>query len=233
MVQLSIILPCYNPPSGWEQRVVAVYQSLSTQLSLRPQLIIVDDGNGTAIDAPLQYLITAIPQLQTVRYPQNKGKGYALRQGVIIATGRIILYTDIDFPYTEASMLSVYSAIATAGNDVAIGVKNESYYTKVPPLRRTISKGLRSMVKLLMRLPVNDTQCGLKAFATPAKETFLTTTIDRYLFDLEFIYRAFRREKLNVTAVPVQLNDGVVFRKMNYRILIPEFMNFLKILRKG
>jgi glycosyltransferase involved in cell wall biosynthesis len=233
-VQLSIVLPCYHPPQDWEQRVLQAYRSLAERLSLQPELIIVDDGGGSGIDDPLQVLAAALPGLQTVRYAQNRGKGFALRQGVQAASGALIIYTDIDFPYSEASFQAIYDALQ-GGNDVAIGVKDAAYYRQVPPLRRIISKRLRGLIRTFMRLPITDTQCGLKGMRAAVRPVFLSTTIDRYLFDLEFVYNCFRRARgLRVQAVPVSLRPGVVFRSMNYRVLSTELLNFIRIMgRRG
>jgi hypothetical protein len=68
--------------------------------------------------------------------------------------------------------------------------------------------------------------CGLKGFNNKGKAAFLSTTIDRYLFDLEFVFLA-ARMKLNIAKVPVNLRDGVVLSKLNVRILATEGLNFL------
>ena len=74
--------------------------------------------------------------------------------------------------------------------NVVIGVKDQSYYDHVPPLRRSISRVFRFFVRSLLRIPTDDTQCGLKGFDQVGKAVFLKTTIDRYLFDLEFVFLA-------------------------------------------
>lgn len=233
-MSLSIVLPCYHPPEGWDQRIIAVYKELKAALPDFSRLIIVDDGNGKFLpEAALAVLRTEIPILELVRYQENRGKGYALRQGVTHADGEVIIYTDIDFPYSTESLLSVYRALATDECDVAAGIKNEAYYTHVPRARRIISKNLRAMIRFFLRMPVTDTQCGLKGFRQKVKPVFLQTSIDRYLFDLEFLHSVFKHHKeLRVKAIPVQLNPGVIFRKMNYKILFPEIMNFIRLLFK-
>jgi hypothetical protein len=61
---------------------------------------------------------------------------------------------------------------------------------------------------------------------------FLQTTINRYLFDLEFIRNCYKGKTLRVKPVPVALNENVHFRKMDYRILLPEMLNFVKLIFK-
>lgn len=169
--------------------------------------------------------------IRHVTYTENKGKGYALRQGVEAAKGEYIIYTDIDFPYTHESFLKVYKALKE-GNDVSIGIRGEEYYTHLPKSRVYISKFLRSLIRFFLRIPTDDTQCGLKGFNQKGKEVFLKTTINRYLFDLEFVFLS-AREKLKIKTVEVELRPEVVLSKMNWKILLQEFGNFLKIFTKS
>lgn len=227
---LSIILPCYNPPEGWQKRLKEQYYTLLDLLNIPIELVLVVDGNSSVKTAELDQLQANIVGLKFIQYPQNRGKGYALREGVKIASGAIILYTDIDFPYTEKSILNVFDAIYTKRKDVAIGIKDEAYYNHVPKFRKAISKVLQSLTKGVLQLPISDTQCGLKAFGSQHKHLFLATQIDRYLFDLEFVRNAYRhRPSLNIQAIPVSLHPGVAFRKMNPGILWNELANFLRL----
>ena len=233
MATVSLILPCYNPPPGWEQNIYANYTALSDKIGIRPELIIVLDGTSDLVnDSALQYLSAHITGLQVIRYPVNQGKGFAIRQGVSRASSEIIIYTDIDFPYTIDSMYRIYRSLTTDNNEVAIGIKDAAYYAHVPYLRRVISRFLRSMTGIFLSLPVTDTQCGLKGFRSNVTPLFLQTTINRYLFDLEFIRNCFRSKKFRIKAIPVTLNEKVQFRKMNYSILLPEMFNFVQLLFK-
>ncbi len=230
---ISLVLPCYNPPPGWEQVVDSAYHTFCEKVGIKAELIIVMDGvagkDGTDGIANLQQKITA---LRVVKYDVNRGKGYALRQGVSIAIGDIIIYTDIDFPYTMESVLAVYDGLNKNEYDFGVGVKNEQYYAHVPLLRRLISRFLRMLTSVFLSLPITDTQCGLKGFKKPVADIFLKTTIDRYLFDLEFVRNSFKSKKFRIKAIPIALKENVRFRKMDYRILLPEMLNFARLLFK-
>ena len=230
---LTLILPCFNPPQGWEQNICTVYRQFCAQIKVVAEVIIVFDGMSDAVtEQGIVFLQQQIPSIQIVSYPDNRGKGYAIRQGVMKARGEIIIYTDIDFPYTIESMFEVYQSLYLNQCDVAIGVKDASYYGHLPAARRVISRCLQSMIKLFLSTPITDTQCGLKGFRSNVTPLFLQTTIDRYLFDLEFVRNSFRQKKFRIKAVPVTLNEGVHFRKMNYAILLPEMLNFVKLMLK-
>ena len=228
---VSLVLPCYNPPPGWEQVIHRNYNLLSNHLPEKVELVLVLDGvSANVTDGNLQFLKDHISQLTIVSYAKNRGKGYAIRQGVAKVTGDIIIYTDVDFPYTADSVRAIYERLKEDECDVAIGVKDAAYYTHVPLVRRLISRWLRVVVRTFLSMPITDTQCGLKGFKRNVAPLFLQTTIDRYLFDLEFVRNCYKSKKYRVLAVPVSLNENVHFRNMNFRILLPEMLNFARLL---
>ena len=226
---LSLILPCFNPQQGWERNVVNAYNAFCERIGEQAELIVVADGVSDSVTtASTDWLRKQIPKLQFISYAGNRGKGYAIRQGVAQATGELLMYTDIDFPYKHESFLKIYAALKSGNTDLAIGIRGSEYYTHLPQARVRISKILRWFIKKFLRIPTDDTQCGLKGFNQKGKEVFLQTTINRYLFDLEFIFLA-ARKKLSIKTVEVELRPEIVLSKMNWKILMQEFGNFLKI----
>ncbi len=194
-------------------------------------MVLVNDGSTMNVSKEnFRYLKSEIHGLYIVDYPENKGKGYALRQGVSMSNSDLNIFTDIDFPYTIDSMLVLTEALIEKGG-VAAGNRNASYYQKVPLVRKMISKIFRLVIRLI-GIPVDDTQCGLKGFDTRGRDVFLDTKIDRFLFDLEFLLLASRKKINPIYSVPVQLNDGVVFSQMGFGILRTEFWNFIKVIFK-
>jgi len=230
MTSLDIILPAYNPLPGWEDIVIGRFQSLVKALpDVKIRLFIVNDGSQRLDENHSAGVIQeVIPDLQWISYKENRGKGYALRQGVKNSTADFVVYTDIDWPYTEESMIGVIQTL-TGSADAVIGKRDENYYTHLPPARRRISRLLRSFNAKLLRLKVDDTQAGLKGFRKNIKDIFLSTTIDRYLFDLEFIYLISAKKEIKVVGYPIALRPGITFSKMNRKILFQEARNFLKI----
>lgn len=226
--KLSIVLPCYNPSGDWQLTVLEGFRGIQNQLGIPMELLLVNDGSTGGFDeATVQRFFAQQPAIKLVTYTVNRGKGHALRQGVQQATGELVIYTDVDFPYTQASFVEVYNQLLQ-GNDIAMGVRNSDYYTHLPAARVRVSKTLRWFIRTMLHIPTDDTQCGLKGFNEKGKDVFLSTTIDRYLFDLEFVFLA-ARKKLRIAKVPVTLREGVQLSKMNWQILSQEFGNFLKI----
>lgn len=234
MPQLDIVLPCYNPADNWHLSVIEQYSQF---IKLLPNdtlltLTIVNDGSSKNCDQlRIDYIKQHVPNLRFISYPINSGKGYALRKGVSSTTGDYCIYTDIDFPYTVESMLAIYQALLN-GNDIVAGSRAEGYYAKMPKARIYISKFLKSVIKWLLGLRFTDTQCGLKGFNKKGKAIFLNTTINRYLFDLEFIFTASKSPEVRMQTIEVKLRNDIQFSRMNLNILAAESLNFLKIFFK-
>ncbi len=233
---LDIILPCYNPPQDWARQLPIACADIAAQLG--PDTIInvtlVNDGSQHGISTEdIAALQALLPSLHYIHYSNNQGKGYALRQGVADAKGDFQIYTDIDFPYTTASLVAVYHALARQGADIAAGVRDAAYYEHVPPLRRFISKFLRWLLRTFLSTKISDTQCGLKGFNARGRAVFLQTGIKRFLFDLEFIFLASTETNIQLVPVDVQLKPGIEFSKARMGILVGESLNFASIFLRG
>lgn len=225
---LSIVLPYFRPPDDWNTHLEIAYQYIYDCLGFHPEVIIVNDGSAPPSDEKLMHLKQAIPDFHFLSYPENKGKGAALRYGIYRTKGEKIIFTDIDFPYTVESFIEIWNTLAS--QDVAIGVKDKNYYQHVPKIRIFVSKILRKLIGILFHIPITDTQCGLKGFNQKGKNIFLQTTIDRYLCDLEFIYLCFQQKpSVKITSREISLRPEVKFSKMNTKILLAEAFNLLNI----
>jgi glycosyltransferase involved in cell wall biosynthesis len=231
---LDVVIPCYNPPDGWEGEVARkflAFRAFVADLGEDVRLIVVNDGSPRNVSTEnIERLKKHLPDVLVVNYTQNRGKGYALRQGVMASTADLILVTDTDFPYTLASMKRIVECLKTRGG-IAAGNRDMGYYDHVPAFRRWLSKALRWVLRYVLRQPVDDSQCGLKGFDQAGKAIFLETTIDRFLFDLEFLMLAHGR--VGVNPVNVQLTEGIVFSKVGLRILFTEGRNFLTLILKN
>ena len=228
---LDLIIPCFNPPLGWEYIIIGTFQKIERSMEGVPlKIILVNDGSSTGV-TPEKFKILRESNLpiEIVSYTKNQGKGYALRQGAIEADSDFQIFTDVDFPYTIPSIIAIYNTLKS-GNDVALGTRKADYYQTVPFVRRLISKFLRWVLKSVLKLPITDTQCGLKGFNQKGKQVFLQTTINRFLFDLEFVKMVTHKNlNLKVDPVNVKLRPDVVFSKMNYKVLIGESINFARL----
>lgn len=231
MRQLDIVLPCYNPIPNWAENVVRQIKNIS---QLLPQtqifLCLVNDGSTQGVlPADLHILKSSLKNFHYLSYSPNQGKGYALRQGVEWASHEICIFTDVDFPYEVESFLGVYEALVVNGYDIVAGVRDDSYYKDMTGPRGSLSKLLKFLNSQVFQLPINDTQCGIKGFNQKGRKVFLQTKINRYLFDLEFIFLSAKDLTLKFKAVSVMLRPGISFRKFNTRILLTESRSFIKL----
>jgi glycosyltransferase involved in cell wall biosynthesis len=232
MFRLAIVVPVFNPRDQWLSTLLDRFSDFKKSLEIEQvQLYIVNDGSQKGLDLNhIQQVLRCHPDVHWMSYPKNAGKGFALRYAISQIQSEFIIYTDVDMPFENESMLSIWKALQN--QDVAVGVKNEDYYNSLPRQRRFISKTLQRLIKIIYpRLLSSDTQCGLKGMNQAGKAVFLNTSINRYLFDLEFIY-LLSRTKLKQTTVPVKLRPGIEFSHMNTRVLFNELFNFFNILLK-
>jgi len=213
----------------WVDILKDAYAQCLKDIPLSFDFIVVNDCSTRDLTADFQALITAIPGIKIFHLLNNKGKGYALRYGVAQAQSDYYIYTDIDFPYTHASLLAILTELQK-GTDIAVGIKNKDYYLHTPTSRKIISQTLRFFIKNFLRLKVSDTQCGLKGFNNMGKTFFLKTSIDRYLFDLEFIYLSSKEKNIRLHPIEVTLKPNIIFRKMNTKIILQEAKNFIRLL---
>ena len=169
------------------------------------EVVVVDDGSrDNTADLVRQYSEkNGIVRL--LQNPGNHGKGYSVRNGVLNAQGAIVLFTDADLssPIEEAPKL--IEAIQ-AGADVAIGsrwLRTELQTQRQSVARQIMGRAFNVLLRILLRLPFKDTQCGFKAFRrSAAKVLFPLQKIEGWGFDPEILFLACKLN-LKVAEVPV------------------------------
>ena len=230
LVQVDIVLPCYKPGDKWPLELLNFYNEAGSIYNL--SFIVVNDGTT---DNKVLNQVDALKEkgvpVKLIGYEVNKGKGFALRCGIGQTSGNWVVYTDIDFPFTNKSMLDLMATLTQGNYDVIAGHRNQAYYQKkMSGFRILLSKAFRFFIKRILRISVSDTQCGLKGFNEKGREKFLTTKINRYLFDFEFIYTSCRAGNISVGTKEVLLKDNVIFSKMRTRVIVQELINLFYIL---
>lgn len=226
---IRLVIPCYNPADGWAECLVRRVLALRAELgAVELPVTIVNDGSVRGVTSTDKERIEhGLAQVEWRAHDMNRGKGAALRTGVASQPGACMV-TDVDLPYTVESMAATCRLLLD-GADVVLGHRSRGYYDRVPFARRVISRVFRSVLRNVMRFRISDTQCGLKGFGEKGRALFLATTIDRFLYDMEFVMLVSRRTDLCIETVDAQLNEGVRFTRMNNRILLRESVNFLRV----
>ena len=202
--RFSIIIPAYNE----EKRLGRTLEQVLTCVRTRgwnAEVLVVDDGSSDTTIEVVQHWRRTHPELFLIENEGNRGKGYSVRNGLLQASGEIVMFTDADLsaPIEEAERL--FEAI-DAGADVAIGSRwlDREKQTKHQPLyRRFFGRCYNWLTRTVMGLPFKDTQCGFKAFRREAAQCiFRLQTIERWGFDPEILFIA-RKLHLCIVEVPV------------------------------
>ena len=202
--KISIVIPAFNESGRIPATLDSVIQCVRAQ-KWDAEIIVVNDGSTDNTAQLVRDIAQNAPELRLLENPGNRGKGYAVRNGVLNSLGDIVMFTDSDLsaPIIEAERL--FAAIA-AGADIAIGSRwlASSRQTHRQPLyRQFFGRCFNAVCRMVMRLPFADTQCGFKAFTRSAAQTvFQLQTIERWGFDPEILFIALKRG-FKVQEVPV------------------------------
>lgn len=201
----SIVLPAYNE----SERIGASLDKILAYAEARgrpTEVIVVNDGSTDATAQVVRDYAAKHPALRLVENGGNRGKGYSVRNGMLHATGDIVLFSDADLssPVTEADKL--FAAIE-GGVDVAIGSRwlQTDLQKKRQPLHRQILGRLFNLaLRMVLGLNFKDTQCGFKAFTRESSQAlFQLQQVERWGFDPELLYLA-RKLGFTIKEVPVE-----------------------------
>ncbi len=209
--QLSIVMPVFNE----EKRIVESLRRIHAYLSLKKldwELLIVNDGssddtNRLISDWMSRHLEVRVRLMSSA---QNRGKGYAVRSGMLAAKGERVLLTDADLsaPIKEMDKLLT---VLDQGFDVAVGsraVREKGCDVQQTLRRRIAGRVFNFFVQALVLRGIGDTQCGFKCFTREAaQKLFPLQTIYGFAFDVEILYLA-KRQSLRIAEVPVMWCEG-------------------------
>ena len=208
---LSIIMPAYNERDRLGSSVTATLEYLSTH-DLRSELIVVDDGStdDTAEIARLAATQFASIPTRVVTYDENRGKGFAVKTGLLKAEGEIALFSDADLSTPIDELHKLVDPIRSGDYDVTFGSRaldRTLIGTHQPWRREQGGRVMNLLIRSVSRLPFADTQCGFKAFRMSRFRPLLDVMkIDRFGFDVEFLFVA-DYHKLRLAEIPVRWND--------------------------
>ena len=231
MSDITLLVPTYNPGKGWDTLFKDRYLEFCSAVGETVKVVLINDGSKNEVGEEVKNLQKGLgPEFTYLSYDVNQGKGAALKYGVMHTVSQKYIFTDIDFPYTTSSMLEVWKA-AKKTTGIITGYRQEAYYADLSVFRTILSKSLRWLNQAMLGLPVNDTQCGLKAFDSEVKTLLLQCETDRFLIDLELLL-AVSHKKYTITPVQVALRDDIDFTSFNSSVLLKEVFNFFRLIWK-
>jgi dolichyl-phosphate beta-glucosyltransferase len=208
------VLPAYNEARRIGPALDELFAWLASAELGEVEVIVVDDGSTDATAALVAQRAEAAQAsanpggLRLLRHP-HRGKGAAVRAGMLAASGRRVVFADADLATPPDQLPALLAALDTA--DVALGSRvqpdGSDRRASQPFARRLVGRLFHAFAAHWVTGDVPDTQCGFKAFrADAARELFTRSRIDGIVFDAELIYLA-RRAGRSMAVVPVAWSD--------------------------
>ncbi|MEM3709265.1 MAG: glycosyltransferase [Nitrososphaerales archaeon] len=213
-MKLSMIMPAYNEEKHIEEAIEEAIKALK-RIGLDYEIIVVNDGSEDETENKVIMCKKKYQSIKLVSYNENKGKGFAIKEGFKHISGDIIFLLDTDGEILPINLQDYFNALKSA--DIAIGSKwHKNSSVQAPLVRKFLSIGFYALVKLFFSIKISDTQTGFKAFRREALEKLVRLQFaNRYVFDVELLAIA-NYLKLKVIELPVhiKLNAGFSVKKI-------------------
>lgn len=213
--RLSVVIPAYNESA----RILAGLQGAADYLAASPfeaEILVVDDGSADETAARVEAFAAARqkdarPAVRLLKNGMNRGKGYSIKHGVLLAGGDLVLVSDADFSTPITDLPRLLRPIETEGYGMAIGSRalpESQVEIHQAAWREWMGRGFNRLVRLLTGLPFRDTQCGFKLMRREAVlDLFRAARIERFAYDVEILYLA-RKAGVGTAEIPVIWRDA-------------------------
>lgn len=230
---LSIVIPAFNEASRLRMTIADIDHFLNLQ-KFEAEVIIVNDGSTDETERTVNDMIAGKPRFRLISLPSNRGKGEAVKVGMMDASGEIRLFSDADLSAPIDELKNLAAALKPRGSaDIAFGsrrVRGARLLRRQPLIREGSGRIFSLLVRLLMFPGYLDTQCGFKLFtADAAGKIFSKTLISGFGFDVEVLFIALKRFGMTVREVPVQWADSPQTRVRLIRDSIRMFGDLFRI----
>jgi len=203
--RLSVVIPAYNEQDRIERTLTRVVEYLDGR-GEPYEILVVSDGSTDATEGIVQRFAQTHPQVKLFAYQPNRGKGYAVRYGILRAQGERILFSDADLatPIEELEKLEPY---LERGYPVAIGsrpLRESQLVVRQPFYREMAGRAFNKVVQVLAVRGIHDTQCGFKLFTRDAAHAiFSRCRLNGFSFDFEALFYA-QRLGYEIAEVPIR-----------------------------
>ena len=208
---ISIIIPAFEEEDRLGETLRQILAFVESE-KLFAELIVVDDGSGDQTAAVGEQVCAEFPDIQSkvIRYEENRGKGFAVKTGLLAASADIAIFSDADLSTPIEELDKLVNPIQDGEFDVTIGSRaldRSLIETHQPWRREQGGRVMNLIIKTMSGLKFLDTQCGFKAFNMKKFRPLLELmTIDRFGFDVEFLFVA-DHHKLRLKEIPVRWNN--------------------------
>jgi len=198
------VVPAFNEAARIGNSLKKIDEFLRSS-SLGYEVIVVDDGSTD--DTPSVVRQSKLKGLRLIQNPQNQGKGFTVRNGVLASIGTYVLFTDADLSAPIEELPKLLNIATTEKADVVIGSRaiDRTYIEKHQSRSRELGGvAFNMMVRSLLGLRLHDTQCGFKLFHRQnTRGIFEKLTTAGFGFDPELLFLA-KRQGLKIREVPVR-----------------------------
>lgn len=202
---LSVVIPAYNEQQRLERTLNRILEYLQQQ-EYTYEVVVVSDGSTDCTETIVEQWSAQHPCLKLLAYHPNRGKGYAVRYGMLRARGEYLLFSDADLATPIEEVEKLFPQVKD-NRTIAIGsrpLKESQLMVRQPFYREWLGRGFNKVVQLLAVWGVQDTQCGFKLFPREvAHQVFALCRLNGFSFDFEVLYFA-RRMGYRIVEVPVR-----------------------------
>ena len=207
-MKISLCIPMYNEEKIIEGTLSVVSSYMDSVFGDDYEVIFINDGSrDNCAEKVKNYSENVNSKIKLLEYGENRGKGYAVRQGVLASQGEVVMFTDCDLAYGTDVIKTFYEEMEKSGADIAVGSRNidKSGYEGYTLLRKIISKIYIKVLCIIGGLKLSDSQCGCKAFRNAmGKKIFSHCEVDRFAFDFEAILIG-TKFKSKIIEIPVKI----------------------------
>ncbi len=200
---LSIVIPAYNEQDRIEQSIEEIATFLSRQ-SFKTEVIIADDGSEDRMVEVARPHIERYAWLSLLSLP-HRGKGHAVKQGMLAASGRYLFACDADLSMPIEGVLD-FLPPRIGSYDIAIGSREVKGSRRIaePQHRHVMGRAFNKLVQSLVLRGFSDTQAGFKCFKREAAhQIFPFQTLDGWAFDVEILHIA-QQWGLDIREIPIE-----------------------------
>jgi len=223
---ISVVIPAYNEEKRLASTLSSVFQYLDAR-SDNFEIVVVDDGSHVSTPDLVETFAKQYPQVRLISYAPNKGKGFAVRTGMLSATKDLVLMNDADGATNIAEIERLLNALEQ-GAQIAIGSRAKksddgSTSVKAHLHRKYIGNTFNLIVQSLLLPGFADTQCGFKLFTRDVvQDIFAVSHLNGFAFDVEILYIA-RLRRYKTQEIPINWTN-ITGSKVNVFVDSPRML---------